>query len=71
MYVWKDAAHVTPHVGHSFAFLSDNYLVHLDDGTTCEAFYDRLVHKWCSAETALPFPVGQVIEWRDKVEINR
>ena len=71
MWVWKDAAHTTPHAGRNLAILSDNYLVHLNDGTTCEAFYDTLAHKWCSVETTLPFRKGQVIEWRDKVEINR
>lgn len=67
MYVWKDTAVALPSHGKKFTLLSDNYLVSLKNGNTCRAFYDPLARKWFSAETLLPFPKGEVVAWRDKI----
>lgn len=67
MFVWKDTAAALPPHGKKFMLLSDNYLVSLNSGNTCYAFYDPVAHKWFSMETLLPFPDGEVVAWRDKV----
>ena len=71
MYVWKEAGISHPHAGAGYMTLSDDFLVHLDDGTSCYAYYDLVSYRWCDTETLLPFLPGRVIEWRDKVEVNR